>query len=235
MSSIQVTPLTTQQINELSTCFYVMNNSDSNRKRPRGIVHLSAKENDQDASVALPNTWLPINLVDYFSLDSIKRSRDIRQTIQAGVIVVISEAEATQILATPGARDEISRVREEMQKSRGSSGFMLGETGEKVTISTSGNTAIGTTIAVDTAMASGGLNPVLAVVERYNAGGDERSAINELFTMAKGGLPMVNFEEAAGKIPNTSSKLYLAIGDIIGGATEPAREDGASASATFPS
>ena len=62
-------------------------------------------------SVNVPDTWLPIDLTEMASREQLLSSSDFRGAIRNGMLVLLKEKQAQELMAKRGATDEVQRVR----------------------------------------------------------------------------------------------------------------------------
>lgn len=215
--SVTVQPLTWSEIDRLQegASLYVINNSDMNRKQPRGEVHLAIQDGDQEVQVPIPNTWVPINLVEHVKLSSLKASVTLRTLLRGQVLVAISNARAEELLSSPKGQEEARRVRNIMSTTVSS---MIGIQSEQITIDTSAGSKVQEPATANAT--TGGPSSTIAtgIVEEYNNGGDESELIDRLTREFEGGrVDRADLLTAMDNMLNKGSRLYLAMADFIEG------------------
>jgi hypothetical protein len=104
-----------------SVSFYVVNTSDNvyeNNGRPiKGDVSCPiVSDNGQTTNIRVPNTWIPIDLSLQVTKEDLVKSPRIRSMLQAGILKLLSEEEALEILDTPLAKAEVKRINKDQNE-----------------------------------------------------------------------------------------------------------------------
>lgn len=97
---------------------FVLNKSGVQNPRFKGPIFMTVSRLKGEGvdEVKVPNTWLPIDLCSQVHPTQLIESADFRKIVQNGMIEIISEDEADQILSRPGADQELRRIREEQSR-----------------------------------------------------------------------------------------------------------------------
>lgn len=66
----------------------------------------------QQELVQIPNTWIPVDLTEQVTKRQLMESTDFRRSLRNGLLDLISDEDAEEILATEDARAEMKRLRQ---------------------------------------------------------------------------------------------------------------------------
>lgn len=85
---------------------WVLNNSN-----PKGIVNMVLPDGmGANMVVSIPVTWIPIDLTTQATKKSITVSPTFRRLVTMGIIKIINETQAQEMLGDPSARQEAERI-----------------------------------------------------------------------------------------------------------------------------
>jgi hypothetical protein len=110
--------LTITKLQEIQTnSVHVLNTTKGYEK---GQVLFSVpKENGQGTdSVIVPNTFIPVTLTEQVSKKQLLGSSEFRSAVSRGVLVIVSDKDADEILATKAALSELNRIRKRQDSFR---------------------------------------------------------------------------------------------------------------------
>lgn len=105
-TSLTISQLLSQQPHEN---LWVLNTT-SGEKRAMLVIGLSAKDGARE-SLRVPVTWLPLNLTEQHTRESILQSPNFRRALAQGAITAITEEQAMAEFSREGAEEERARVR----------------------------------------------------------------------------------------------------------------------------
>lgn len=89
-----------------SSSVWVLNNSN-----PKGNVNMTMSDGmGNNIVVTVPVTWIPLDLTTQASKTGIVSSPTFRRMLSMGLLTLISETSATEIMADPKAQKEAQRV-----------------------------------------------------------------------------------------------------------------------------
>ena len=88
----------------------VLNNVDRGGQREKGEFNFRVREGADLVDVKIERTWLPRDLTTQVTLASLKRSPEMRRFIAQGLIKLITEEEAVELLQNPETDAEIRRL-----------------------------------------------------------------------------------------------------------------------------
>lgn len=112
---------------------WIINSSDLGGKRPKGNVIIVIKDADsQDVIITLPSSWVPVDLLSYTSMPNFAKSNAFRDNIRKGLITVLDDASAQQLMKLPQYAEELKRVKELTEgmtnSAQGGNGSLAGDT-----------------------------------------------------------------------------------------------------------
>lgn len=230
--SLNVTPLTHYDAVKQTDHCYVINNSNGQNKRPRGILFMSVKDGDREVAIELPATWIPIDLYGYASPEAIRQSVDFRTLMRENHIVAIASNEAKEILGTSAAREEKGRI--SLRSDTKSDDNV--NTG-KISINTGGSSVI---TESSVATASSPVNEQLVtLINGFNNNEimDERASQNLRQMVNAGQVSLQQLQSSAMKISNTGSTFYSTLEELISelasGTRNPAGGAGSNTQPSF--
>jgi len=85
---------------------WVMNNSN-----PMAKIAITFKNiNGASQLFAVPRTWIPVNVSETIPLELIKGGTDFKQQLRSGIITLISEEEAHEVMKSEDAQAEHKRL-----------------------------------------------------------------------------------------------------------------------------
>lgn len=97
------------------TPVWVLNKSRGDTRGP--ILFTCPRKGTNDVNcVRVPDTFIPINVLDHIPKDQLLDSVDFRNALNKGLIVIIDELEAREILSKPGVDQEIDRLNQQQSK-----------------------------------------------------------------------------------------------------------------------
>lgn len=105
--------LTITQISQVShkgKPVWVLNKSHGKERGP--VIFNCPKTNGSGVdAVYVPNTFVPINLIELITWERLVESVPFRQAVSRGLLHIIDDMEAQEILAMDGAEEELERLR----------------------------------------------------------------------------------------------------------------------------
>lgn len=93
-----------------SRSVWVINNAAQKFGRPTVVTVDVRNQDGKHSSIAVPATWIPIDLSIYASKDYITGSTTFRRAVANQMLIPLKEKDALAILATPKARRERDRL-----------------------------------------------------------------------------------------------------------------------------
>ena len=88
---------------------WVVNRSSGNNRGPVmfGVVE---KDTANMIMITVPDTFLPINLVELADSTQLKSSHNLREAVESGLLRLVKSDEAKRLLSMPGAKKELRRL-----------------------------------------------------------------------------------------------------------------------------
>lgn len=220
MGTLKVQPLRWEDIEKLKEGdpLYVINASDMERKQSRGEVHLPVRDGDEEQAIPIPNTWIPINLVEYTTLTALKASQQLRTLLRGKVLVAISAELAKELYSRPDAQEELSRVQKYMAENS-KLGFGIGESTVAIDTTSSAKITDGDGPTRPTSGAGEADSTVAqGIVGEYNTGGSEDELIDRLEReYSRGNITTGDINRAMDELLNKGSRLFLKLADLRSG------------------
>lgn len=203
----EVTVLSMDAINVATGSLYVINNSDRGRSQAKGIIVFSVTEQDGSSVVVeLPRTFIPLDLTQWASLDSIKQSTEFRALIRSGALLAIDSNDARKYLSSTAAAAEITRLRQDNK-------IVIGSVASKEVFNIDSSTVASSRITTPVQEEAATINPVLRrLVDEFQAGGDDVDLANQLRTLTN--LTKEDLVWASEQIKATDSEFFLALADV---------------------
>lgn len=88
---------------------WVLNSSRGNNRGP--VMFAVVEKNTADMRmVTVPDTFLPINLVEKASIEQLQSSHNLREGVECGLLRLIDGNEASRLMSMPGAAKEKRRL-----------------------------------------------------------------------------------------------------------------------------
>ena len=88
---------------------WVLNKTGGTNRGP--VMFGVVEKNSTDMNmITVPDTFIPINLVEYAERDQLEQSRNLREAVELGLLELVQDDAAQKILSMPGARREIKRI-----------------------------------------------------------------------------------------------------------------------------
>lgn len=113
---VQVTTFNTLDEAIRSGEVWVINNSDQGGKRKKGVVILVITTQDgSKINVKLPPTWIPINLLNYASIDDLQKCTILRQYVGSKLLVAVDKKSVEALQGESAYDAEARRVETSMQ------------------------------------------------------------------------------------------------------------------------
>jgi len=76
----------------------------------RGVVCLLVQYQDRSVAVAVPMTWVPVNLTEQLPKAALLQSAEFRRALRNGQLELLDDSEAEGELRRPGAAEESQRI-----------------------------------------------------------------------------------------------------------------------------
>lgn len=92
-----------------------INISDRGGTQTKGHLIFSIGEGGSVTNIRIPNTWVPVNLLEYGNLDEVKNSTSLRALMRARLLVLVTEESAKDIKNQPNFRAEYQRFMDSMK------------------------------------------------------------------------------------------------------------------------
>lgn len=91
---------------------WVFNNSaDEKVNRKKGILILQVKTSDgSKQTITIPNSWVPIDLTSFVTLDELKTCTNLRQYISRRILLALHPESVEQLKLSPDYDAEMNRV-----------------------------------------------------------------------------------------------------------------------------
>lgn len=123
MRNIKVEKISIHQLEESeSPCVWVLNTSSvlvgGTAKKGEVYVPIESKSG-KTTITTVPNTWIPIDLALRFKKQLITDSSGFRNCLESGMLQIISDKSAREILSEADAKIEIERLKKEKNKDIG--------------------------------------------------------------------------------------------------------------------
>lgn len=103
----------TFQVKEEPMHIWAVNSSDLRGTQPRGLFLIeyptSGGAQAADTIMLMP-TWLPVDLLEFTGFANLKESQQLQSAVRKGVVTLIDDDSARQLLARPEAATERARV-----------------------------------------------------------------------------------------------------------------------------
>lgn len=207
--TISITPLDISDVLKATDSLYVVNNTDLQRSRPKGTLHIVARdEAGEEVVINLPKTWIPINLASYCDVKSVTRSQNFRDLLRKSIVYAVSDDQAKTILSSGAGLAEHKRVMAlENMVSKATGGAQPTE----ITIFGGDDTPAQTPATAKNAPLRD--THVEEIVSDFNAGMDDEALSKR--------IPGIIGDKdswiwASQQIKDTGSLTYLAISDKLG-------------------
>lgn len=139
---------------------FVINRSDNGGNRKKGVLILPVQTQDGNKiTIAIPPTWIPINLLNHATLEDLQKCTILRQYIGRQILVAITPESVKALQDTGDYSVEAERVSKIMH------GFEATITPTTMTINTSGSGAVmGSNKTDPNGVGSVQANPIVAKV-----------------------------------------------------------------------
>jgi hypothetical protein len=114
-----------------------INVSDRGGKQNKGELVFTTATETGKIDIRLPDTWIPVDLSKYASIDDIAKSNDLRNLMRKGLVILIPAEQSKTIEQHPNYAKELSRVNERISK-RDVLGSLTDSTSDTFTLNVGG-------------------------------------------------------------------------------------------------
>ena len=97
---------------------YVLNTSDLNKRQTRTLVLFTTTVEGERRNVAIPITWLPVDITSQVPLSVLVNTRDFWDLIDKGYLTPIASDVADDILDSEDAREELAVIHKVDERNR---------------------------------------------------------------------------------------------------------------------
>ncbi len=95
---------------EDSPCFFVLSNSLKKTGYPARMILTHNTDDGRSFPIIIENSWIPIDLATFAPKEELLKNHALRGTINNGYFSLVLAREAEQLLQTPEARQEMTRL-----------------------------------------------------------------------------------------------------------------------------
>lgn len=117
---------------------YVINTS-SGKTRGSVVFNCHKQDGRNIDTITIPDTFLPIDLIDFVSKKQVLESSDFKNAVRKGLLTLIDVAEAKEIESQPGAKEERDRINDVYKNIDLINSGAYGDGSEVVTVHETGN------------------------------------------------------------------------------------------------